>query len=191
MPWFDLCIAVKNRKLKLTDKLLVTMLFKSLFVLAILALSCSTTVLRVDDDNTFRIKSGQYGYVHHYGFFDNLDLLNFSLTQQPAHFRFTSKNVLQEIATNKCVNTLTPTDRRLILTANCNEGDVWAYNSTAQLLQDLTASALPPYECFSPWANRLPPYDIHILTGLSPCDGWNRIILEADPSPQAKEEVYN
>jgi hypothetical protein len=119
--------------------------------------------------------------VHHYGFFDNLDLLNFSLTQHPADFRFIRNNVLQEITTNKCVNRWKSRNRQLILTGNCNEGDEWAYNSTAQLLQDLTATALPPYvkECFSPWANSLPPYDIHILAGLSPCDGWNRIILEA------------
>lgn len=60
MPWFDFCIAYKNRKLELTDELLVTMLFKSLFVLAILALSCSTAVLRGMNVYKIAVYSSEY-----------------------------------------------------------------------------------------------------------------------------------
>ncbi len=117
--------------------------------------------------------------MHHYGFYDNLDLLEFKLnTSSPAHFRFTSLNVLQEINSQKCVNRRTDGNQQLVLTYNCDGPvrDQWVYNSTTQLLQDVTA---PGKGCFSPWSNDMPPYDIEILTGVSPCDGWNQIILEA------------
>ncbi len=131
----------------------------------------------VDDDTTFRIRSAQYGYVHHYGIYDDLDLLNFSLPLPPAHFRLTSENVLQEINTGKCVNRLTPTNRQLILTENCDPStaDRWAYDSTSHYLKDV---AMGDTWCFSPWANPLPPYDISILAGVSPCSWWNHISLE-------------
>jgi hypothetical protein len=120
--------------------------------------------------------------VHHYGIYDNLDLLEFSKTLSAAHFRFTSTNVLELQETpstkpKKCVNRLTNTNEQLILTENCDGGDQWAYNSTAQLLQDQTAQ---DKGCFSPWNYRgRPPPDLDITAGVSPCDGWNQIILEA------------
>ena len=127
----------------------------------------------VDEDQTFRILSPQYGYVHHYGVYDNLDLLNFSRTAAPAHFSFNSDKTMQEMSTGKCVATLTATNYQLIL-VDCNTGpyiDHWEYNST--LLRDVDIGW-----CWSPWGDSLPPFDIKILCGLSPCDGWNTINLE-------------
>ena len=130
----------------------------------------------VGDDRTFRIgQSGQYGYVHHYGIYDNHDLLNFSTTEPAAHFSFRSDNTMQEMSTGKCVARLTSSNYQLIL-VNCTTGpyvDTWKYDSTQHLLIDLNIGW-----CWSPWSNSLLPHDIGILAGLSPCDGWNEIILE-------------
>ena len=167
------------------------MLFKiGLYVLAVLVVGChSASVLRANDNSTFRLKSQRYGYVHHYGIYDDLDLLEFSQTLPPAHFTFSSKNVIefQETATTKkCVNRLTTTNQQLILTDNCDEGDQWAYNPSALLLQDATAIE---QGCFSPWDDQgRPPPDIEITTGVSPCDEWNQIILEEDPRPQVEDD---
>lgn len=131
-----------------------------------------------NDDRTFQIKSipvrpEPYGYVHHHGIYSDMDLLEFSASLSPADFRFTSAKALQEVSTGKCVARKTAYNRQLILRSCAAEYvDSWYYNATSQLLVDTTVKM-----CFSPWQNSLPPYDISLLTGLSPCDGWNTVAL--------------
>ena len=130
----------------------------------------------VNDDTTFRIVTS-YGYVHHYGFFEDMDLLNLTNDLSAVCFRFTSDNVLQDVATNKCVNRRTPTNRQLILTFNCDgpTADRWEYDSVNKYLVDVT---MGQNWCLSPWSNGLPPTDITYMPGVSPCDGWNHVTLE-------------
>ena len=137
----------------------------------------------VDDALTFRIRSQQYGYVHHYGIYDNLDLLNFTYNYQPAHFRFTARgNYLQETITSKCVARITDGNQQLVL-CKCNGTyvDTWAYYSASEYLQAVTA---PLQGCFSPWnyQGRLP-WDLNVTTGVSQCSTWNQIILEPGKKP--------
>ena len=132
----------------------------------------------VDDKSTFRIRSQQYGYVHHYGIYEELDLLSFTYNLPPANFSFTTRGYLQETNTSKCVARITDGNQQLVL-SNCNGSfvDKWKYSSTLQQLRDVTA---PGKGCFSPWNYQWrPPYDLDITTGVSPCSTWNQIILEA------------
>ena len=130
----------------------------------------------VEDDQTFRIMSRQYGYVHHYGVYENLDILNFSTNAAAAaHFTFNTDGTIREMSTGKCVARLTATNFQLVL-VDCNTGpyvDEWEYDSSNLLLRDVNIDW-----CWSPWGNTLPPIDIKILSGLSPCDDWNEVTLE-------------
>ncbi|XP_046841720.1 uncharacterized protein LOC124435802 [Xenia sp. Carnegie-2017] len=87
--------------------------------------------------------------------------------------------MLQEMSTKKCVHRLSNGNRQLVLTYDCSKAsmfpvDIWKYNSVKKWLIDVTC---PGLVCWSPWANHIPPYDIKILAGLSPCDVWNQVNL--------------
>ena len=131
----------------------------------------------VNNDKTFRIVTS-CGYVHHYGIFEGLDLLNLTNDLSAVCFRFTSNNVLQDIATKKCLMRRTTSNRQLILTYNCNgpTADTWEYDSVNRYLFDVSMKELD--WCFSPWSNGLPPLDITCMPGVSPCSGWNYVTLE-------------
>ena len=121
----------------------------------------------------------EYGYVHHYGPYGDVDFLQFSITRKPAHFIFTSKNALQlvnkTIKDKRCITRKTYGDQLLRLTGNCTL-DSWIYDSSKRWLRHTKA---PGMGCLSPWDHRLkPPPDLHITTGVSRCSDWNEIILE-------------
>ena len=107
-----------------------------------------------------------------------MDFLQFSKTDTPAEFTFTTENALQLVdrakTSKKCITRTT--DKQLILTDNCTL-DQWDYNSTNRRLQDMTA---PDQECLSPLDFRnKQPSDLNFATGLLPCSHWNKMVLHA------------
>lgn len=129
----------------------------------------------VHEENTFRIVTS-FGYVHNYGLFEGLDLLNLTNDLSAVCFRLLSNDALQDIVTKKCLHRLTPTNRQLVL-KECNGPipDTWEYNSTSEYLMDLT---MGQGWCLSPWVYDLPPPDISYVPGVSPCGIWNYITLQ-------------
>lgn len=106
-------------------------------------------------------------------------MLEFSFYKPAAVFKVLPKGMLQEMSTKKCVHRLSNGNRQLVLRDNsCKASmfpvDIWEYNSVKKWLIDVTC---PGLMCWSPWANSIPPYDIKILAGLSPCDVWNQVNL--------------
>lgn len=123
----------------------------------------------------FTIESPGYGYVHHYGIYEKLDLLEFSKTQPPTQFCFTSDNALLNVEAGKCIGFITRTNLQLVLLVDACDGpspQQWLYYSDNQRLLDLTVTL-----CMSSWYYSLPPPDVQFVPGLSPCAGWNKIIL--------------
>ena len=122
----------------------------------------------------FTIQSFRYSYVCHYGIYDKLDLLEFSSTQTPAHFCFTSNNALQEVVTGKCVNSVTNSNLQLVLTNDCSGlfFHQWVYNPNSKQLININTGY-----CFSAWYYLLPPPEVQFVPGLSPCAEWNRVML--------------
>jgi hypothetical protein len=132
-----------------------------MFILLFLYIGCATA--------NFTIASARYGNVHHYGVYEDLDLLEFAQLP-PAYFCFTSNHALLEVKTRKCVGAINSTNLQLILTSNCNEP--WTYISDVQELVDTNIGY-----CFSPWYYPLSPVQVGFVPGLSPCGEWNRMIL--------------
>ncbi|XP_028403883.1 uncharacterized protein LOC114526472 [Dendronephthya gigantea] len=159
-----------------------------LVVLAVHILSCSAAVLKgfptVCDSANFTIQCiEQFGYVHHYGIYEKLDLLEFSTTLSPTHFVLKSNGALQDVETGKCVNSITRTHFQLVLSNVCSGPDVdlWTYNSSNERLVNINTGL-----CFSPWYYPLSPSDVSYVPGLSPCADYNRMILT--PNPQQNKE---
>ena len=124
----------------------------------------------------FTIESPECGYLHHYGIYENLDLLEFSITQPPTQFCFTINNALLDIEAQKCVGVITNTNVQLVLPEDACDGlslQQWIYDSDQKHLVDLTVSL-----CMSPWNYPIPPPDVNCVPGLSPCAEWNDITLQ-------------
>ncbi|XP_028408860.1 fibrillin-1-like isoform X1 [Dendronephthya gigantea] len=91
--------------------------------------------------NTYLVKSVDFGYLHHFTY-QNVDLLQFSWTRTPAHFRFINRNVLQELKTGKCLHILRSW-WVVFLTHDCdgpNARPRWFYNSTGKYLKDVSTN---------------------------------------------------
>ena len=134
----------------------------------------------VDVEKTYQIRSMEYGYVHHYGPYGDVDFLQFSNTRAPARFIYTSKKALQLVnettEAKRCVTRKTLGDQLLRLTGNCSL-DPWFYDSTKRWLRHKTPSGKG---CFSPWDHTSkPPLDLYVTSGVSPCSDWNEIMLIA------------
>ena len=136
-------------------------------VVCYFSIECSTA--------NFTIGSPEYGHVQHYGFYENLDLLDFSKTQPPTQFCFTTNEALLDVEAGKCVGFISSTNLQLVLLVDACDGislQQWLYYSDQQLLVDITTTL-----CMSPWDYPVPPPDVQFVPGLSPCAEWNHIIL--------------
>ena len=122
--------------------------------------------------SSFKIKS-DYGYVQHYGFYGNLDLLQLS-TSRSTYFCFTKNQALKEVKSGKCVGT---SYGQLVLTNNCILQ--WVYNSnTRYLMADDNFG-----RCISAWNYNTGPDQVTSVPGLSICSGYNHVdLINMNPS---------
>jgi hypothetical protein len=121
----------------------------------------------------FTISSARYGHVRYYGIHENLGLLEFSKSLPPAYFFFTTNFALQEVKSGKCVDTLSKTNRQLVLTSHCKVS--WRYSQDTENL--ISTNTDKSGDCISPWSYSKPPAEVQFVPGLSECAEWNRVVL--------------
>ena len=134
-----------------------------------MSIGCVTTNFTISS-------SGEYGYVHRYGIYENLDLLEFSTSLPPAYFCFTTNGALQELKSGKCAGRVNSYNYQLTLTYKvCNDEaffEEWKYDSTKQQLVDTDLGL-----CFNPWYYFKQPTDVQVVPKLSDCSESDPIIL--------------